>query len=300
MAISAVETVSTPRVLLTGASGQIGAFAIPRLLAAGFQIVAVSRTGRPEHQPAHEEVQWLHPEEALQICTDCQYLLSAGPLDLSLKFLLEGRQFRHAVVFSSSSVISKRESTDPDEKQLIGEMLETESSLQTFADSNELKLVLLRPTLIYGCGLDNNISRLADLIRRFGFIPVNGKASGLRQPVHADDLATVAVTALLHEAELPRSLVLAGGSTLSYAEMVNSIFDALQKPARLARMPEWILVPLVNALAKTGFASGLNSAMVKRQLIDLVFDDSEARQLLNYNPRPFAPTGDDFNLPFYT
>jgi nucleoside-diphosphate-sugar epimerase len=300
MAISAIKTLSTPRVLLTGASGQIGVFAIPRLLAAGFRIVAVSRTGRPEHQAAHDAVQWMHPEEALVNCLECQYLLSAGPLDLSLKFLGEGRQFRSAVVFSSSSVVSKRESSDPDEKQLIGEMLAKESSLQTLADSNKLKLVVFRPTLIYGCGLDNNISRLANLIRRFGFMPINGKGSGLRQPVHADDLATVAVKALLHEAELPRSLVLAGGNTLSYAEMVNSIFIALQKPARLARIPEWILVPLVSALAKTGFASGLNSAMVKRQLIDLVFDDSEARQLLNYNPRPFAPTGDDFNLPFYT
>jgi hypothetical protein len=37
--------------------------------------------------------------------------------------------------------------------------------------------------------------------------------------------------------------------------------------------------------------------MVKRQNVDLVFDDREARELLGYDPRPFAPAESDFSIP---
>jgi hypothetical protein len=37
--------------------------------------------------------------------------------------------------------------------------------------------------------------------------------------------------------------------------------------------------------------------MVRRQRSNLVFDDLPARQLLNYEPRPFAPVAQDFSMP---
>ena len=151
--------------------------------------------------------------------------------------------------------------------------------------------------MIYGCGLDTNISRLAQWISRFGFLPLSGKATGLRQPVHADDLAAVAVTALLHKESLPLGLAVVGGSTLRYAEMVSRIFSALDKPVRLLRLPQWLFVLLVNLLRVIKPDSGISSEMVRRQAVDLVFDDTQARELLGYQSRSFKPTGKDFSLP---
>ena len=42
---------------------------------------------------------------------------------------------------------------------------------------------------------------------------------------------------------------------------------------------------------------GVRSEMVRRQRLDLVFDDRQARKLLNYKPRVFAPVLQDFHLP---
>ncbi len=157
--------------------------------------------------------------------------------------------------------------------------------------------MIFRPTLIYGCGLDTNISRLANWIDRLGFIPINGKAAGLRQPVHAEDLATVALTALHCNDDLPGVLNLTGGSTLSYSDMVEQVFAALGKPARLLRLPQWLFVLLANFVSTFKPAGGINSEMVRRQQLDLVFDDRQARELLNYKPRAFAPVRQDFHLP---
>ena len=54
---------------------------------------------------------------------------------------------------------------------------------------------------------------------------------------------------------------------------------------------------IVNIASNFKSMSGINSEMVRRQRLDLVFEDKQARQLLDYNPRPFAPVAKDFSLP---
>ena len=128
-------------------------------------------------------------------------------------------------------------------------------------------------------------------------MPVNGKAEGLRQPVHAEDLASAAVAAILSQDDLPQVLNLSGGETLSYSDMVSKIFVGLGKPIRLIRLPQWVFLLLVRLLGAFKPASGINGEMVRRQRLDLVFEDRQARQLLGYKPRAFAPVVEDFSLP---
>lgn len=297
MAAGPDQAVNPPAVLLTGASSQIGVFAIPRLVKAGFRVVAVSRKGRPARVPDFEQVQWATETNACEAARPCRFLLSAGPLDLAKRFLLACDYLEQAVVFSSTSVASKQASVNPAERAQIRDMQVLESELQSIAESRGLRLAIFRPTLIYGCGMDTNISLLAAWIKRFGFMPVNGKAEGLRQPVHADDLAAVSIGALKSREKLPFVMNLCGGETLSYAEMVSRIFAAMGKPARLLHMPEWLFVVAVNIAGLVRPGSGLNGEMVRRQRLDLVFDDREARELLAYDPRPFRPALPDFSMP---
>lgn len=93
--------------------------------------------------------------------------------------------------------------------------------------------VILRPTLIYGRGRDRNITVIARFIRRFGFFPVLGRATGLRQPVHAEDVALACHRALEAPAATNRAYNISGGETVTYREMVRRVFLALEGgPAR--------------------------------------------------------------------
>ena len=297
MAVNTDQAINSPGVLLTGASSQIGVFVIPRLVRAGFRVIAVSRKAKPEAFPSFKKVEWLNVSDALKAADSCKFILSAGPLELANEFLVSCGKFQKAVVFSSSSVDTKQHSNNRAERDQIQNMMKLESELRSFSDNSGLPLVIFRPTIIYGCGMDTNISRLASLISRFGFMPVNGKAAGLRQPVHADDLAKVAITAMLFEDDLPQVLNLTGGNTLSYSDMVRKIFEALGKPVRLLYLPQSLFVLLANIARNFKSTGGINSEMVRRQRQNLVFDDRQARQLLDYNPRPFAPVAQDFSLP---
>ena len=71
--------------------------------------------------------------------------------------------------------------------------------------------------------------------------------------------------------------------------MVSRIFTALGKPVRLLRLPEWLFVLLVNSASRLNAGHGINGEMVRRQQLDLVFDDSLARELFAYNPGSFEP-----------
>jgi len=102
---------------------------------------------------------------------------------------------------------------------------------------------------------------------------------------------------MLSEDDLPPVLNLSGGDTLSYSDMVSRIFFAVGKPVRLLRLPQWLFVLLANLANAIKPNGGINSEMVKRQRHDLVFEDHQARERLNYNPRPFAPVAQDFSLP---
>ena len=59
--------------------------------------------------------------------------------------------------------------------------------------------------------------------------PLDGQADGLRQPVHAEDVATACVSALTMPAEANRTYNLSDGETLSYREMVCRVFATVGK-----------------------------------------------------------------------
>jgi len=296
-------------VLLTGASSQLGVFLIPRLLNQGFRVLALSRRASKILSGRQNNFLWIHPhtlgigcaaglpEISREMIGRVDMLISCGPLELAVDALRMCPGLKRVVVFSTSSVISKARSPDHAENRQIAHILAAETELKTHCENRGLALLCLRPTLIYGCGLDRNISRLAAWINGHGWLPLAGPASGLRQPVHADDLARVAVSALTGSNPLTLDSPACGGSTLSYRQMVELIFDSLDKPRRIIRLPAGMLAALTSLLFRLPAFQGLNREMVHRQNTDLVFDDTALRQALDYNPRPFKPESGDYEIP---
>jgi uncharacterized protein YbjT (DUF2867 family) len=88
-----------------------------------------------------------------------------------------------------------------------------------------------------------------------------------------------------------------GGSTLTYRQMAELIFDALDRPRRIISLAPRLMVALVALVRFLPRLRGVNTQMVRRQNIDLVFDDSVLKKLLEYQPRPFRPSARDFSIP---
>ena len=224
-------------------------------------------------------------------------LISCGPIDLATETVALCPHLERVVAFSTSSVLSKVSSPDREENRQIADILARETQLTALCSESGLALAVFRPALIYGCGLDRNISLLAKWIQRLGWLPVAGRALGLRQPVHADDLAMLAVNALLADKPVNLNSPACGGSTLSYREMAGLIFDALDKPRRIISLPSWLMAAVVRVMGLLPPWRGVNKQMVRRQNTDLVFDDSALQEQLEYGPRLFRPVTGDFEIP---
>lgn len=284
-------------VLVTGASSQIGVFLLPRLLESGFRVRAFSRAVTGELEAPGDRLQWVSPDSGPEKSPDARGLVSAGPLEVALRLIDRSPALRNAIVFTTTSILSKQQSPDAAERALMEQLLGQELELKNLCRARSISLVLIRPTLIYGCGLDRNISRLLRLGERFGLIPLSSRADGMRQPVHADDLAALAVAALQAETGALLEGPACGGETLAYREMVARVAACGQRRIRLLGLAPSVLATGIKVISALGLDEGINPQMVYRQSVNLVFDDGRFRDMLDYAPRSFNPTQDDFRIP---
>jgi nucleoside-diphosphate-sugar epimerase len=210
-----------------------------------------------------------------------------GLLPKALPAMIQGGASR-VIAFSSTSRFTKLDSPVEAERQAAQAWIEGEARVISLCEAASVSWTILRPTMIYAEGQDKNVSRLACLIRRYGVLPLSGGGSGLRQPVHGDDLAAAAIAAAASAAAANQAYNLPGGETMSYREMVGRIFDALHRPRRIITVPPWAW-RLLFALARPLLPPGVNAAMGARMSNDMTFDAEAARRDIGWNPRAFHP-----------
>jgi nucleoside-diphosphate-sugar epimerase len=276
------------RSVVIGATGIVGGYIVGRLAQNGERPIALSRTRRADAADveciegdlaAAKKLEL--PSHATLYCTAHAGLLAKALPDIFRPSL------KRVVAFTSTSVVTKADSEIPDERQLAAEWREAEQNLIAVCEGLNVGWTILRPTIIYDEGRDANITRLARIIGKFGFMPLAGAGSGLRQPVHAQDLALGAIAAAGSAAAANKIYDVPGGETITYREMVGRIFDGMHRRRRVVPVPP-LLWKTAFALAKP-FVANANVAMGSRMSKDMVFDATPARKDFGWNPRGFHP-----------
>jgi nucleoside-diphosphate-sugar epimerase len=293
-----------PAVVVTGAGSQVGYFLIPRLCAAGWRVIAVSR--RPEAQAvagfgAHwagaGQAQWVRADleqPAVAWAQGCLAWIHLGPLRLAAARAPQAAAagVQRIVAFGSTSRFTKAASASPREQRIVADLEAGERELARAAAALGIAATVLRPTLIYGAGLDRNVMVIAQAIRRFGFFPLVGGGRGLRQPVHADDLAQACVAALDLPPAPDRAYDLSGAEVLTYRAMVERVFAALGRAPRLLPVPLAAIGVALWGLARLSRYRDFNVEMARRMSLDMTFAHDAATRDLGYRPRRFAPVVD--------
>lgn len=281
---------------MLGASSLVGRCVLPLLRTAGRQVVAFSR--KPVESTDGVEWRVLDPSPPTRLPQEeikVGWWICVAPIWVLPDYfpLIEASGARRVVALSSTSRFTKVGSGDTAENAIAAKLIDAEARVQAWAESRGIEWLVLRPTLIYGQGRDKNISEMARFIRRFGFFPLLGSAQGLRQPIHAEDVAAACVAALQAPGAANRAYNLSGGETLAYREMVARVFAALGRPARLVTVPLWAFRLAVAMLRRLPRYRHWSAAMAERMNRDLVFDHAEAARDFGFKPRGFALTAED-------
>lgn len=152
--------------------------------------------------------------------------------------------------------------------------------------------MLLHPTMIYGAAGEDNVRRLADVLRRLPFVPLPDAGRALVQPIHQSDLTRCLLAAIDTEVAGPESLVVAGPEPLPYSGFVRAVAAAagLRAP-RIVGIPAWPLLlgaPLTALRFLPRGVPRVRVAEVRRLLEDKAFDIGPMRARLGVVPMGLA------------
>ena len=147
--------------------------------------------------------------------------------------------------------------------------------------------VMLHPTMVYDAQGEDNVQRLAALMRRLPFAPLPGGGQSLVQPIHQGDVTRALLAAARHPWTGPEAMVIAGPSPMPYRDFLAAV-------ARAAGLGARPVLPLSAGLLRTlagltrlipGLPS-IGADEIRRLTEDKAFDIAPMRDILGVLPIP--------------
>lgn len=285
--------VAAGRLLILGGRTDVGKFLIDKAVRADNSLMLVTRSSRAGS--IEGSCWWVNPEYFRKApdsdISPAENCVSLMPIWLLRKhediFVRLG--VKRIVALSSTSVEAKRDSDEASERRTVSLLADGEAWLERFAHEHGIKTTVLRPTLIYGGPQNKNVAKIGKFIKRFGFVPLVRPATGLRQPVHAEDLASACLAVLACPETIGKTYDVPGGLSLPYREMVDKIFQKHDQKPRYLWLSVKIMRSIVKMMTIIPALRYLTPSMVDRVNRDLVFSADAAREDFGWEPRSFSP-----------
>ncbi|WP_218028360.1 NAD(P)H-binding protein [Nocardia yamanashiensis] len=217
------------RILVTGATGNVGRRVAERLAAGGSVVRAVVRDPGRAGLPAAVEVvagDLAAPESLTTALADVDTVFLIWPFHSSdgAKQLLEvlAGAVRRVVYLSSSTVNDAGPQSDP--------IPERHAELEGLLEASGLAWTVLRADTIA-----SNALAWAGQIRETGVVRTTDVAP--TAVIHEDDIAAVAARVLADDAHTGRKYVLTGPRVVGRADQVQAIAAAIDRPLRFEPLP---------------------------------------------------------------
>jgi len=297
------------RILLTGATGFVGRGLTPLLLRQGHEVTAAVRKSSNELDShitqalisdLSSDQKWLpvlsghdvviHSAARVHVMSD----ESSDPLAEYRKTNVEGtlnlaRQSAEAGIrrfIFISSVKVNGESTTPSNLYSAESQpapldpygiskLEAEQGLRALSTETGMEIVIIRPVLVYGPGVQANFLSMMRWLHKGVPLPF-GALHNRRSLVALDNLTDLIATCVVHPAAANQIFMVSDGEDLSTTMLLRRMGVALGKPVRMLPIPGWVLETGASMLGK--------QALAQRLCGSLQVDIEKTRTLLNWNP----------------
>ena len=292
-------------ILVTGASGFVGSYALPALLAAGHRVAALIRTpgsGQvvldrlPPADRAKVELRTgdvTRPgslREALAGVDGVLHLV-AIPRDRN-----GGEELRLVNTEGTRAVVVAARDAGVRRLVYMGAMgvaddpslhyASSKAKAETLVAASGLDWTTLKPSLQFGPG-DGFFNIIADLVRLSpGVVPVPGRGKSRFQPISVVDVANVVARSFADDGTIGQTLDLGGPRYWTYREITAEVLAATGKTRAILPLP----VPLIRLVAGTSEAIGLPFPVATDQLRQLKLDNIGPLGLVEstfgFRPRP--------------
>lgn len=175
-------------------------------------------------------------------------------------------------------------------KSASDEYKDIELRIKDIATQNSsLKLIILRPTMIYGDICDLNISKFIKMVDKLRVFPVINKGKSLIQPVNARDLGKAYYNVLnVPFDKLKSEYILSGEKPIEMIEVFNLISNNLSKKTWFVSVPLSVGVFLARLLKIISLGNIDYIEKVQRMGEDRSYSHEAAKLDFDYNPLPLS------------
>ncbi|MDM0053471.1 SDR family oxidoreductase [Variovorax sp. J22R115] len=295
-------------ILITGATGFVGAALLSRLCLEGHELTAVVRQ-RSLNLPLRVKsvvvgnidggTYWgeaLYRQDVVVHCAARVHVMREDESDPLMAFRLTNlrgtlnlaRQAAKAgvrrFIFISSIGVNGSETFDtpfsaeteaaPHSSYAISKH-EAEIGLREIAEHTGLEVVIVRPPLVYGPSAPGNFATLVRWLQSTYPIPL-GAVKNRRSYVSLDNLVDLLATCVHHPLAADQIFLVSDGEDLSIAELLRRMGSSLGKPARL--------IPVPPSLLKVGAKMIGKPELAQRLCGSLQVDIAKTRRLLSWTP----------------
>lgn len=154
--------------------------------------------------------------------------------------------------------------------------MEAEQALLELGRQSGMEVVVLRPPLVYGPGVQANFRSMLRWVRRGVPLPL-GAVDNRRTLVALDNLVDLVIACVEHPGAAHQVLLAGDGEDLSTPELLRRVAAALGTQARLVPVPPVLLVTAAKLIGQ--------GAVARRLCGSLQLDLGKTRRLLGWTPR---------------
>ena len=147
-----------------------------------------------------------------------------------------------------------------------------------------LDWVLLAPTMIYGAAGENNIMRMAGLIKRFAIVPLPQGGKTLLQPIHTSDVVKSVAAAATANGVSGKVINLAGPKAITNRELLENIALAMGRKVTVIGLPKWLMHLLAFFTRITPGIPSISYEEVERLVEDRTVSTDNMKNLLGIRP----------------
>ena len=153
--------------------------------------------------------------------------------------------------------------------------LEAEQGLRNIAEISDMKIIIIRPVLVYGPGVKGNFLSLIRLIKLGIPLPF-GAINNARSFIALDNLIDFILVCLNHPVAENKTFIVSDGEDISTLELIQILSSAVKVKSRIIPIPISIILFVARLLGRVDIA--------RRLCCNLQVDISKAEKLLGWTP----------------
>ena len=277
--------------LVTGATGHTGRFFVKNLIDNNFQ-GKIKFLIRKNSNTSFLDNSGLNFEKVVGDINDCQALDSIMSGVEEIVHIYNIRQsvdviklaiknnVKKVVCVHTTGIYSKLKSSKVYQ--------DIEDEIFKIIKSQVIKVVILRPTMIYGDLCDHNIKYLVKMVDKIPVLPIFNHGNSLIQPINARDLGKACYQVLKAPDEIIKTdYILSGDRPITIIEALKLISKELNKKTIYINFPLWFGVFGAYCLKIMSFNKINLVEKIQRIGEDRSYAHLDAQKDFGFKPEPF-------------